>query len=328
MTDRKKTVDVNGVINLIKSAQRILLCAHLQPDGDAIGSLLAMQTLVKRLGKEATAICHDPVPDNLHVLEGFEEVRRPADVAGQDVDLFISLDCSDQDRLGDAAPLFDRAPSTLVIDHHASNTCFGMYNYVDTQVAATGNLVFRLYEAAQVAFDPRVASWLYAALSSDTGNFSFGQMDAEFFQQMSTLMQAGLDIVHYARLLHLMKEKVFYKLLGRALSSLSFFCDGKASCMRLTQQDFLAAGTTSEHMEGLVNYALNIPGVQMCFIASETEDRQVKFSLRAIKPNDVSVIASEFGGGGHVLAAGCNMNLPFEEAVARMQERMQQALCP
>ncbi len=328
MTNQKKPSNTTQAYATLMSAQRVILCAHVQPDGDAIGSLLAMRELLLALGKEVLAVCHDPVPKSLRVLDGWEAVIKPHEVADFSADLFCSLDCSDLDRLGDAQGLFLKAPVTLVIDHHASNTCFGMYNYVDTQVAATGNLVFRLYEAAQVVFDPRVASWLYAALSSDTGNFSFGQMDAEFFQQMSTLMQAGLDIVHYARLLHLMKEKVFYKLLGRALSSLSFFCDGKASCMRLTQQDFLAAGTTSEHTEGLVNYALNIPGVQMCFIASETEDRQVKFSLRAIKPNDVSAIASEFGGGGHVLAAGCNMNLPFEEAVARMQERMQQALCP
>lgn len=328
MTDLKKSIDINQVIHLIKSAQRIILCAHLQPDGDAIGSLLAMTALLQRLGKKAIAVCHDPVPDNLHVLEGVEVVLRPYEVADRDCDLFISLDCSDLDRLGDAQAIFHRAPATLVIDHHASNTFFGEYNYVDTRVAATGNLVFRLFEAAQVPYDSRVASWIYAALSSDTGNFSFGQMDEEFFLQMSKLMHAGLDIVRYARLLHLMKDKVFYQLLGRALSSLRFFCDGKASCMCLTQQDFLEAGTTSDHTEGLVNYALYIPGVQMCFLASENEEHQVKFSLRALAPNDVSGIASEFGGGGHVLAAGCTVDLPFAEAVARMQARMQQALCP
>ena len=328
MKKQKQIIDASQAVTLIKSAQHIVLCAHLQPDGDAIGSLLAASALLKALGKKVTAICHDPVPASLRILDGWEEIRLPREAADAEVDLFCSLDCSDLERLGDGLALFQKAAVTLVIDHHASNTLFGQHNFVDTRVAATGNLVFRLFEAAEVGITPLVASYLYTALSSDTGNFSFGQMDAEFFLQMSQLMKAGLDIVKYARLLHLMKEEVFYRLLARALASLSFFCDGKLSYMCLTQQDFKAAGTTSEHTEGLVNYALNIPGVEMCFMASETEDKKVKFSLRALTPRDVAVIASEFGGGGHVLAAGCTMDIPIEQAVALMKNRMIKAICP
>lgn len=328
MTNQKKPSNTTQAYATLMSAQRVILCAHVQPDGDAIGSLLAMRELLLALGKEVLAVCHDPVPKSLRVLDGWEAVIKPHEVADFSADLFCSLDCSDLDRLGDAQGLFLKAPVTLVIDHHASNTLFGQINYVDTQVAATGNLVFRLYEAAQVPLTPKVASYLYAALSTDTGNFSFGQLDEEFFLQMSKLMAAGLDIVTYSRALHLMKEAVFYKLLSRALASLTFYCDGKISSMCLSQQDFRDAGTTSDTTDGLVNHALNIPGVQMCFMASETEDQQVKFSLRAISPNDVAVIASEFGGGGHVLAAGCSMDLPLDVAVAKMSERMKQVLCP
>lgn len=309
-------------------AQRIILCAHLQPDGDAIGSLLAMKALVERLGKTVTAICHDPVPKRLYVLPGWEDVQRISDIReDEQFDLFCALDCSDAERLGDALPLFERAPRKLVIDHHASNTCYGDINYVDSKVAATGNLVFRLFEAANIEITTDVTTYLYTALSSDTGNFAFGQMDEEFFIQISTLLKAGLDITKYSRALHLIREVDFIKLLSRALASLSFICDGKISYMCLTQHDFAQSETTPDAAEGIVNYALNLPGVQMCFLATETGKNQVKFNLRAIQPNDVAQIATSFGGGGHLLAAGCTLEMPLETAVQVMKERMMQSIC-
>ncbi len=327
MTNRKNPSSIQDTLKAIMGAQRIILCAHLQPDGDTIGSLLAMKALLERLGKEVTAICHDPVPKNLHILNGWEAVQLASECAIGQFDLFCALDCSNSDRLGDALTLFNKAPLKMVIDHHASNTFYGDINYVDSKVAATGNLVFRLYEAAEMEIPIEVTPYLYAALSSDTGNFAFGQMDEEFFVQISKLLKAGLDITRYSRALHLMKEVDFVKLLSRALASLSFICDGKISYMCLTQQDFKESETAPESAEGLVNYALNLPGVQMCFLATETRENRVKFNLRAIQPHNVAEIATHFGGGGHVLAAGCTLEMPFEKAVSLMKERMSQSVC-
>lgn len=322
-----KTISLSEAAQALAQAQRLVLFTHVQPDGDAIGSLLAAGSLLQSQGKEVSLVCHSPVPDNLRILPGWQAIRLPQEVAGESYDLACSIDASDLNRLGDAGVLFMATPNSLVIDHHASNTFFGQLNYVDSKVAASGNLIYRLYEAFDVSPTPEQAACLYAAISTDTGNFSFGQMDEEFFLQMGSLMHAGLDIVPYARALHLIKEPNFVRLLTRALSSLRFECDGRLSFMQLCSKDFEETATNHELTEGIVNQGLNITGVQMCFLASQINEGQTKFSLRAIRPHDVAQIAVEFGGGGHLLAAGCTVNLPFDEAVRQMKARMIQDVC-
>ncbi len=323
-----KTNSLSEVKNLIQSAQRIVLCTHVQPDGDALGSLIAAGMLLRAIKKDVTLICHDPVPQNLHILPGHEMVQSPDAVLGEAFDLAISLDASDLARTGDSGKVFLQAKASLVIDHHASNTRFGQYNYVVDTVAATGNLVYRLYEELGVNITPEAAACLYAALSTDTGNFSFGQMDEEFFSQMAGLIRAGLDINKYSRALHLTRDYSDIKLRSRALESLNLICEGRLSYMSLSLQDFEETGTLPGETEGLVNQALNITGVKMCFLATQMSENTTKFSLRALFPYKVSDIALEFGGGGHLLAAGCTLNLPLKEAVAVMLNRMRQDLCP
>ncbi len=327
-SNKMSKTSLNNIKTLIQSAQRIVLCTHVQPDGDALGSLLATGMLLKALGKDITMLSHDAVPDSLKALPEWEEVRFPHEVEGQAFDLFICLDASDLARIGDSRLLFEKTENTLVIDHHASNTRFGKYNYVVETVAATGNLVYRLYEAFEVPLNADAAACLYAALSTDTGNFSFGQMDEEFFLQMAGLIKAGLEINKFSRILHLTKEYSFIKLKSKALDSLTLLCEGRLSYMKLYMADFEETGTDSDKTEGLVNQALNISGVKMCFLATQLDENTTKFSLRALYPYDVAQIAVEFGGGGHVLASGCTVKLPLDEAVDTMLNRMRQAVCP
>lgn len=325
-------VDLPQVINTLEQAQRVLLCTHINPDGDAIGSLLATGMLLQAKGKQPVMLCQDPVPDNLKVIPGWQQVLsmdayREKYPEGFSFDLAMSVDASDLARLGDVGLLFLSCPKTLLVDHHASNTLFARKNYVDDSVAATGNLVYRLFEAWQVAISQEAATCLYASLSSDTGNFSFGQMDEEFFYQLAGLMKAGLDISSIARRLHLTKDMSYYRLLGKALGTLQFDCDGKLSSMQLVDEDFASSGARRDQAEGLVNMGLYITGVQMSFLATQEADG-VKFSLRCLPPHNVANIAVEFGGGGHVLAAGCAIKQPMELAIKAMRNRMMQAVCP
>lgn len=323
-----KMTNLSKIAGLFQSASRIVLCTHVQPDGDALGSLLAAGMLLKALGKDVTLICHDPVPANLKILQGWETIKHPCEAEGEVYDLFCALDASDLDRIGDCGRLFLKTHETVVIDHHASNTLFGKHNYIVSTVAATGNLVYRLYQELKVPFNSDAAACLYAALSTDTGNFSFGQMDEEFFLQMAGLIKTGLDINKYSRFLHLTKEYKALKLKSKALASLSLECGGKLSYMRLNLEDFSETGTLPDQTDGLVNHALFISGVEMCFLATQLDETTTKFSLRALHPHDVAQIAMEFDGGGHVLASGCTLKLPVSEAVQVMLQRMRQNLCP
>lgn len=320
-----KEIDLQLALSLIHQAKSIMVCTHVQPDGDAIGSLLAFGSLLERMNKQVVLMCQDPIPINLHSLPGWEKILAPDQWGDQQFDLCVSIDASDFDRIGSVGEVFKSGLNTLVIDHHATNTRFGQHNYVDDNSAASGVLVYRFYQAAGISVNAQEAYNIYAAISTDTGNFNFGQMNEEFFLLMASLMKTGFSIQHAARNLHLTKNPYYIKLLGKALNSLQFYCDGKLSGMHLSLQDFKDTGAAREFADGIVNFGLNIRGVKMCFMATEDAEG-IKFSLRALPPFDVAAIASEFGGGGHVLAAGFTLHLPLLEAIDRVRQRMEMDL--
>jgi phosphoesterase RecJ-like protein len=320
--------DLTTVLPVIQKAKRVLLFTHQHPDGDAIGSVLALNSLIKRLGKETMMLCQDKVPDNLHFLPGWEQVTNTSVLSAMPekvYDLGIAVDVSDYARLGDCGPFFKACPMTIKIDHHATDEQYAQVSYVDVSVAATGVLIFRLFEAFGLPITQDEALYLYTALSTDTGNFSYGNMTEEFFCQIAMLMKADLPIVDAARQLHLVKHPASISILARALHSLTYLAEGKLSMMFLRADDFMLAEANLEHAEGIVNYGLNILGVEMTFLATQNGDG-VKFSLRCLPPHDVSKVAQAFGGGGHVLAAGCTIHKPFDEAVAQMREYLEQVI--
>ena len=320
-----KKVDIASLLPLIRAQQRVMLFTHLQPDGDAIGSVLALDLLLKRLGKETIVLCQDPVPENLRFLPGWEQVKSAADFEEMGLDapdaLGISVDASDFARLGNVGPYFKACRMTIKIDHHATNEQFAQANYVDESVAASGVLIGRLYEAFDEPVTRDAALYLYTALSTDTGNFSHGKMTEEFFTQMASCMRAGLPIVEASRILHLVKHPKFIKLLTRALDSLTYHAQGRLTTTLLRGSDFESLDDDMEYAEGIVNFGLNIRGVEMTFLATQTPEG-VKFSLRCLPPHDVSKAAAHFGGGGHVLAAGCTI----DKAVSLMREHLEKAL--
>ncbi len=315
----KRTLDV------LRRGRNVLVCAHRAPDGDTLGSALALASLLRRMGAQTTLVCHDSVPPTLDCLPGREQFVLPSEVTATDFDLAVAVDSSDLERLGDAGELFLNAPLNLQIDHHPTNVRFGQHNLVIDDVPATACIMYRLFEEADVAFSQDEAICLYAGISTDTGSFCFGTLTAETFEQMAGLMRAELPIAQSARQLHLTKQKSDVLLLGRSLSSLRFYADDRVTGMTLRKEDFEAASPGRDSADGIVNYGLYIPGVRMCYLASETAEG-IKVSLRALPPYDVSAIAASFGGGGHVLAAGCTIQASLEQAEHMVRSALVEAL--
>lgn len=322
MTD---SIDFQGVLQRIAAARRLLLTTHLAPDGDALGSLLALNSLVARMGKTALMICHNEVPSYLQFLSGCEQIKLAEAAEGQVFDLAIAVDSSDLERLGNCGEAFLRVGNTIQMDHHRTNTRYASHNLVMDDLPASGALMCLLFEASGLSYTQEESICLYTALSTDTGNFCFGNLTPKLFEQVADLMRAGLPIVRIARFLHLMKEKENVLLLGRALSSLRFSCDGRLSGMCLTKEDFAFAGAGSQHTDRLVNYGLYLPGVELAYLACE-EDEGVKVSFRAIPPREVASVAAALGGGGHKQASGCTVMLPLKEAVTLVEEKLREAL--
>jgi len=210
----------------------------------------------------------------------------------------------------------------LQLDHHPTNPLYAQVNLVDGEAAASGCMVMRVLDALGVAVTADMAGCLYAAISTDTGNFCFKNTNAEAFSCAARLMEAGLDINDCARRLHLLRQEAHVRLLGRALCSLRVFGDGKCAGMILSHQDYEAAGAGAEHTDKIVNYALDMPGVEMAYLVDEREIGFAKVSLRAQPPRDVTKIARKFGGGGHVLAAGCRTEMALDVMCSLIEKEM------
>ncbi len=319
--------NMEGVISLISGAQRIALCCHVNPDGDALGSMLAMRLGLKALGKECEAFCQDPVPNYLSFLPGADSVRLPEAATGERFDLFLSLDVSDPGRMGRCHVLLGQAEHTAQLDHHDTNPLFMQENCVDAGASASAVLVYALLEKLGVQVTKEMAVCLYVGVSTDTQNFSFTNTTPEALRMTASLLEAGLPLGAINRLLYRQREKATLGVLGRALDSLQFYHDGQIAAMHLTNADFAAFGAGPEHAEGVVNYGLDVIGVKMAVLARETSvPGAVKLSLRAVEPLNIAKVAQVYGGGGHAQAAGATMHGELIPCVQECVREMAKAI--
>ncbi len=312
------------VLSAVQAAGSVLLFCHVSPDGDTLGSALALKLRLTAMGKSVRLLVDGEAPSNLAFLPGMDAAEGP-DAAVGTADLALAVDVSCAERLGACAPAFYAAKRTGVVDHHGSNPGFGQINWIDGDVPATAVLVYRLLEAMEGPVTRDEAICLYTGLSTDTGNFIYESTSAESFRMMAALMDAGLPLAEYARRLFRVKELPFVRLLGQALPSLRLTCGGKVAGLTLTVAQMREAGAKSGHTDGLVDYAIDLEGVMMAYFARETEDGRVKVSLRALEPCRVDQVAARFGGGGHRLASGLTVDMPLSEAAQAVEAALAEA---
>lgn len=324
MSLMRKPEDIKACI---QAASSIALCAHVNPDGDTVGSVLALKMGLEQLGKQVEIFCQDKIPGSLSMLKGMEQFRLPETAADARFDLLMAIDVSDMGRLGTCAALLEKAAATAQIDHHGTNPCYMQVNSVDAHATATGLLIKQQLDVLGVKIDAEIAKCLYAAIATDSGNFAFNNVSDEAFEVMADLMRAGLPLSEMNRRLFRQKEKAQVLLTARALSSLQFHRGGCMTSMQLTMADFDACGALPEHADAIVNMGLDLQGVRMAVLARETQQGKVKMSLRAVEPDRVDGVARTFGGGGHAQASGCTLDAPMDEAVARVIAAMEKALC-
>lgn len=310
MTLTRKPEQIAALIN---TSQRIALCCHINPDGDTLGSALALRLGLLKLGKQVDVFCQHRAPHLLRMLLGAEMLRFPETAQGT-YDLLIAIDISDTKRMGSCAELLKRAAHTAQIDHHGTNTCFVQVNSVDPAAPATAVLIRQQLSAMKVAVTPEIAQCLYVGISTDTRNFSQASTSAEVFRVMAELMEAGLPLGEINRLLYCQREKPQVLLLQRALASMTFYEEDRITLMTLTQQDFAACGATAEHTIPITDYGLDIEGVKLSAFLRETPEGFVEVSLRSRAPARVDSVAAALGGGGHPQAAGATVDMSINEA--------------
>ena len=318
---------LESVLEAIRTAKSIALVCHVNPDGDTVGTAMALRQGLLQLGRPITMFCQDPVPEYLMFLPGAEGFRLPENVAeGERFDLLLCVDISDEKRMGRCAALMAFAKHTAQIDHHGTNTNFCEANCVDGDTPACALVAYELLERLGCDITPEIALCLAVGLSTDTGHLIYNGTTPEAFHVMGELVEAGAPIAEAYRKLYRERPPRQVALLARALDTLTFHDEGRITSIRLTQQDFAACGARNEDAEIIVNYGLDVKGVRMCVFARETAEGGVKLSLRSVAPCKVSGVAQRFGGGGHAQAAGASVQLPLDEAVQQVVACMKEEL--
>jgi len=318
------------LLTAIRKADSILLFAHVSPDGDTIGSMLALYRLLVRLHKPVRMVLDGEIPVNLCFLPHVHEIRKPGDIAaGTDrnarCSVAIAVDVGSAGRMGAGERLFHCADITAQIDHHETNTGYAHINVIDGMAPATAVLVSRIYAELGMGLQTEDAICLYTALSTDTGNFVYKNTNAEAFVLMGRLMDSGLPLEEYSRFLFRQKEKGFVAVLGKALTTLSFLLDGKIAGMHMSFAQIVEAGGRDGDTDGIIDYAIDIVGVKMAYFIREIKGGTVRVNLRSIAPYRVDEIAAAFGGGGHQAAAGCTLNSTLADALERVQAALRNA---
>lgn len=314
-----------GLLQTLLEAREAVLFCHVSPDGDTLGSAQALRFLLAELNVPARLVVDGEAPHTLRVLPGLE-LFRPETFAMPADAVAVAVDVSSVDRLGASEPLFFSAGRRLVIDHHETNPGFGQENWIDGDAPATAALIYRLYRALGRKPGKEAAICLYAALSTDTGNFLYDSTGPESFEMMAEMTRAGLSFSQYGLVLFRQKQPSFVRLLAQTLPSLRLSQDGRLAGLQTTLQGFEAAGASPEETDGVVDYAIDLEGVCVAYYAHEKQPGVVKVSLRAHDPYRVDRAAASFGGGGHRLAAGCTLRASMPEAVQALENALQEAL--
>ena len=317
--------DPAGIAAAIRAAESVCVCGHVNPDGDSIGSALAMRLILLEMGKRVQVFFQDKIPDYLAFLPGTEEIRLPKENRER-FDLFLAVDVSDPARLGDGAGLMDACARSAQIDHHGTNPAYAQINSIDGNASATCAMIRQQMDYLEVPLTEEIWVCLYAGISTDTGNFSFDCTDAEAFRVMGDLIGAGLPLAELNMRLFRERSVPQLKLLGRAIEKMTFAGDGRIAVMTLTMQDFADCGALSEHADTVVNYGLETIGTRMAVLGRENGDGQIKFSLRARSPLTVDDVAARLGGGGHARAAGISMVGTLEGTLRTVVRAMEERL--
>lgn len=309
----------------LRERDDIALFGHINPDGDAAGSCIGLALALKALGKRVCVYLPGGLPQmygdfpcSLQICAGMPLPFAPKTA--------FAVDVSDPQRLGDGRASFEECESRAVLDHHATNPCFGQVCLVDGKAAASGELAVELIGEWGVEMSAEMASWLYIAICTDSGRFGYSSTRPQTLEAAAVCLRAGIDVDGITRTLYNTRSEGRTRLLGKVLAALELD-DAKKMCWgRLTERMFRENGALREDSEGIVNYLLEIRGVRFACLAEERGE-QTKFSLRGKPPFDVAAgVAVPLGGGGHAGAAGVTLNLPMEQALNVVLDQARKAL--
>jgi phosphoesterase RecJ-like protein len=304
-------VMIDSIVAVIATNSTFLVTTHEGPDGDAVGSSLALGTYLRRLGKDVTVYFKDPVPDLYAFLPQADSVVHA--IPDRDFDVCFVLDVGEFRRAGNELVNFTKVGKFINIDHHLLCDRFGAINLVDAEAAATGILIRRIIKAAGHEIDYDTALCIYTAVITDTGSFRYSNANQEAFAVAGEMVAAGVDAWFVAERLYESQPRKRLELLALALATLKISTRGDVASITVLLDMYEKTGTDAELTDGFVNYPRSIRGVEVAVFFREINPGLFKVGFRSKGKVNVSALAAEFGGGGHHNAAGCNISGPLED---------------
>jgi bifunctional oligoribonuclease and PAP phosphatase NrnA len=315
---------VDEIRDEILRRERFLLTSHARPDGDSIGSQLAMAFALDALGKQVRIVNSDAAPDHYQDFPGMERIEISRRATGtSDVDAVIVMECSDLSRSG-VQGLEDRF--IINIDHHAGNRLYGALNWHDESAAACGEMVFDLIRALGVPLSLEIATHIYLAILTDTGSFHHSHITPRTFDICRQTVEAGVVPATMARRVFDSNSFGKLKLIGALLDSMELLDEGRLAVLRMDDGMLAACGCTNNDTEGLINLPLTAREIQAVVFFKSGPGGEVRVSMRSKYDVDVRRVANEFGGGGHKNAAGFTVNGPLESVRPGILEKLTAAV--
>ncbi len=293
------------IAGILRNSRKVILCGHVMPDGDCLGSVAALGTALEKLGKDVTMASPDPVPEIYGFLPLMDKLIIGEESLSGKFDTFIILDCSVPERLGKLKPLLERDMVVVNIDHHKGLGDFAGYNYIDDTAAATGEIVMDLIELLNTGITKDMAVYLYVSLITDTGSFQYENTTPDTLRKVARLMEAGIPYTWININLYEEKPLVIHRVMEEALRNLEISSCGKVAWTSIDKSTLNRLAARDEHTDGLINIVRTIKGVEIAIFFREITSGKFKISFRSKGEVDVCMLAGKFGGGGHVRASGC-----------------------
>jgi phosphoesterase RecJ-like protein len=300
---------LDQICEAVLGRQHFVLTSHARPDGDAIGSQLAMAYALRELGKTVRLVDSDPAPPQFRPFPGVGEITLSRSFDGH-ADAVIVMECGDLSRTGVAG--FEKY-FVINIDHHPGNTLYGAINWFDESAAACGEMIFDAIEALNVGLTPEIATHIYIAILTDTGGFHFSHITPRTFEICRRCTEAGARPEAIARAVYDSSTLGRLRLMGAVLHNLELQAHGRLACAHMSLQLLNETGSSHEDSDGLINLPLTVKEIEAVVFFKEVERQSYRISMRSKGEVDVNRVASTFGGGGHKNAAGCSMSGPYPD---------------
>ena len=326
MRDERTNADARSMAAALSGCNTFAICGHVNPDGDCLGSTLALAHALRQMGKCAHVLLVEDVPvePGLRFLPGFDGLV-PAEKYGETPDAFVYVDVSVRDRIGCAAAIADRAAHRFAIDHHPGTEAVAELNYIDPSAASASMLVWEVVRELGITLTPELALCAYTGLMTDTGRFQYQNTDARAFEAASQMVAAGAQPALAGREFYQNRSIASLQLEQRMVARMEVMAGGECAFSHIRLSDFAECNAENSDAESLIDTLRSVRGVRVACLLKEREGF-VRGSLRAKDDDtDVSEIARQLGGGGHKAAAGFTLRIPIDEAIAQVKSLLAEA---